>query len=423
MARGISTVGTTEEEALESVLDEHPELKIVACERIDLSDIPLRQPGPKDHWAIAFEDSDPSQFIQDDDPIGKIKNEVRHFYKAMVEDPERLSSGLTEGPFTCPICSKRINLELPPDWVQRRMDPRAKVFSKRPECGQKLFRHRGDPRDSWNVDTSTSKVNAVEPEPPGKGLGTRRACIFCGAEDQKVSKEHLWSKWMSEHVEGSSGGTSGRIRSAGTSKITSRNDWPSTGFDREISGPCKHCNEGWMAALEDEAAPLLIPMLYNEEVTLRPEEQRTVARWVTLKVLVAQEGHGDMKRVIPRERYRLFYADRSLPIGAQVWIGRYNGAGAWPTNYQYRELYITMQGHDEPPSPNAYLVGFTIGYLAFLYWGHEIERGPVADTRQVASYLTQVWPATGLAKWPPLGLMEADGLEFVMKRFPIQGWI
>ena len=53
----------------------------------------------------------------------------------------------------------------------------------------------------------------------------------------------------------------------------------------------------------------------------------------------------------------------------------------------------------------------------------QISRGPAADISQVTPYLTQVWPATGVAKWPPPGLMEADGLQFVIERFPIQGWI
>ena len=99
MARGMSTVGATREEALESVLREHPDLKIVGCERIDLSDIPFRQPPPKDHWAIAFEDPNPGEFVQDNDPIGKVTNEVRALYASMAKDLQRLSSGLTEGPF------------------------------------------------------------------------------------------------------------------------------------------------------------------------------------------------------------------------------------------------------------------------------------------------------------------------------------
>ena len=425
MARGISTVGRTEEEAIASLLDGHPELKVIACEQIDLSDIPLRAPIDKPHWAIAFEDPDPSKFIQDADPIAKIRAEVRHTYETLARDPEELVTGTIEGPFTCPACSDEVNLELPPGRIRRRMPPGAKLYARCPECNTKLFCRHGNRVERWQVDHASPRVRAAEPqepEPPGRGLGVRRACIFCGAEDEKISKEHLWSKWMREYVEGSSGGTSSRIRSEGAVKVASKEDWPISGFDREISGPCKRCNESWMGDIEREVAPLLIPMLHNEEVVLRPLEQRTIARWATLKMLVAQEAHTGIKRVIPRDRYRLFYTNRSLSIGAQVWIGRYNGGGSWPTNYRFQPLFCTMPEEEETPFPNAYLLGFTVGYLAFLYWGHEMRHGPVADTGQIADYLTQIWPATGVAKWPPPTLMEADGLDFVMDRFPINRW-
>ncbi len=177
-----------------------------------------------------------------------------------------------------------------------------------------------------------------------------------------------------------------------------------------------------MNDLEQEAAPILIPMLHNEKVEMRPPEQRTVARWGTLKLLVAQELHPSLDRIIDPSRYRRFYVDRSLPTSAQIWLGRYSGAGPWPTNYRFQALFVTMHGQDEAPLPNAYLAGFTIGYLAFVYWGHEFRYGAVADTSQIDGYLTQIWPATGIAHWPPPDLMEADGLDFVLDRFPINRW-
>lgn len=172
---------------------------------------------------------------------------------------------------------------------------------------------------------------------------------------------------MREHVEASSGGTSSRIHVKDRIKVASKDEIPIGGFNREISGPCKRCNETWMNELEREAAPTLIPMLHNEKVELRPEEQRAVARWATLKLLIAQELHPSLERIIDPSRYRQFYVDRSLPTGAQIWLGRYSSAGPWPTNYRFQALFMTMHGQDETPLPNAYLAGFTIGYLAFVY--------------------------------------------------------
>ena len=92
---------------------------------------------------VVFEDPDPSKFIQDADPIAKVTAEVRHTYELMASDPHSMPTAVIEGPFTCPSCHAKVNLTLPPDHVQRRLPPRAKVFTECPECGVKLFRRRG----------------------------------------------------------------------------------------------------------------------------------------------------------------------------------------------------------------------------------------------------------------------------------------
>jgi hypothetical protein len=371
MARGISTVGSTETEAIRSVLKGHPELKVVACVQIDLGDIPLRAPIKTPHWVVVFEDPDPSKFVQDADSIAKVTAEVRHTYEQMASDPHGMPTAVIEGPFTCPACQSQVNLTLPPDRVQSRLPTNAKVFAECPECARRLFRRRGADWDDWRLDDRPRPdlSSLREPKAPGQGLSERRACLFCGAEDQKISKEHLWSKWIRDHVEASSSTTSNRTHVKDRIKIESNDEIPVGGFDREVSGPCKRCNETWMNELEGEAAPLLIPMLHNEEIVLRPEEQRTLARWTTLKLLVAQELHPSLQRIVDSSRYRQFYVDRSLPSGAQVWLGRYSGAGPWPTNYRFQVLFMTMHGQDEPPLPNAYLAGFTIRLPGFCLLG------------------------------------------------------
>lgn len=429
MARGIWTSADTAEEARDAFLREHPDATVVACEPIDIGDIPLTRPPESPLWALAFEDPDPSQFLQDADPIGKARRNALELWGTIATDPEQLSTGVLEGKFTCPGCGASVMLELPPDRVRQRPGFGPTVFSRCPECQVRLRRHKTDPPDAWRVVKQSPRqpgsTKTGELERPGMGLGIRRACVFCGAEDQKISKEHLWSRWMGKYVEGgddTSIGTS-RALASDTGEVKRLEEWREPAFGRKIAGPCKPCNEGWMERIEAEARPFLIPMLRNQPVDLNPEAQRAVARWATLKLLIAQLGHGHDKQWVHRDRYRLFYIDRSLPTGASVWLGRYSGAGPWPTAYHCREFYLTPNGGEEPDTPNAYLTAFSIGYLAFLYWGNELRRGPTPDVSRISSYLTQIWPATGVISWPPPDLLEADGLDFAMSRFPIRGWI
>lgn len=429
VARGIWTSADTAEEAREAFLREHPDRTVIACEPINIEEIRLSRPLDSSLWAIAFEDPDPSEFLQDADPIAKARRDALDLWGTIATDPEQLSTGVVEGEFTCPACGEGVMLELPPDRVRQRPGFGPAIFSECPECRVRLHRRKTDPRDAWRVVEPSARpaggTAAGEPRRPGEGLGSRRACVFCGAEDQKISKEHLWSQWMGKYVEGGEDRSIGksRVLAGETGKVKQVERWREPAFGQEIAGPCKPCNEGWMERIEAEARPSLIPMLRNQPVDLKPEAQRAVARWATLKLLVAHLGHGRDRQWIPRDRYRLFYVDRSLPGGASIWLGRYSGAGAWPTAYGCRELYLTPNGGQEPDTPNSYLAAFSIGYLAFFYWGHELRLGPIADVSRIRPYLTQIWPATAVARWPPADLLDADGLDFVMSRFPIRGWI
>jgi hypothetical protein len=190
----------------------------------------------------------------------------------------------------------------------------------------------------------------------------------------------------------------------------------------EVAAPCTKCNEGWMEDLETETQPILTPMLLDQEIALNPQAQRTLAQWATLRVMMAQHAHPTDNRSIPDESYARFYVSRALPAGAQVWIGRYSGAGAWPTNYQHTDLHASLAGRPPPSRPNGYLVAFSIGYVAFFYWGHEIENGPsrVNIGELLAPYLVPIWPATGNVRWPPKGLLGANDLGAIMRAFPIK---
>ncbi len=248
--------------------------------------------------------------------------------------------------------------------------------------------------------------------------------MFCGAEDQKISKEHLWSKWMGAHVQPAGGGsnTKSRLLATKTGRVEKSETWPEAPFGQEISGPCKRCNESWMEQIEAEARPSLILMLEDRAVEHRPEAQRAIARWATLKLLVAHLGHPPEKQSIPAARYRQFLSTARCPP-ARVWLARYGGAGAWPTDYRYLQLFLTMNGGIETELSNGYLAAFSVGHLTFFYWGNEFDRGPIPEVTRVDSHLRSAWPATGTASWPPKRSLDGDGIRYVMDRFPVDCWV
>jgi hypothetical protein len=306
MARGIGILAPDAETARERFLAEAPDRKVIAVTSLDISDIPLRVPFDEPYWAVAFEDPDPDKFLQDADPIAKATRDVREGLQTMVADPEALTTGMVEGNVVCPGCGETVHLELPPEDLVRRPDFGPFLYTRCPECRADLVGPKGPGRIDWRVRPAPAQISHVDaPAALGRGRGERRACVFCGAEDRKISKEHLWSKWMATYVD-PSGGTANRksrILSTKTGQVKGSKSWPEAAFGQEVSGPCKLCNEGWMEQVEDEARPFLIPMLEDRKTELRPEGQRAVVRWATLKLLAAHLGHPAEKQSIPAARF------------------------------------------------------------------------------------------------------------------------
>jgi hypothetical protein len=251
---------------------------------------------------------------------------------------------------------------------------------------------------------------------------TRRPCVFCEATDRKLSNEHVWPRWLRDHIELGTGPPIGHSRIHATSRgepisETTRSAIP---IDWQVKAPCKPCNEGWMERLETETRPILIPMLEDRTVVLGGREQGILARWATLRTLVAQHGHPAGKQAIPAETYHRFYQSRELPMGAQIWTGRYGGAGAWPTDYHHLELFQSGPDRPEPERPNSYVVAFSVGYVAFLYWGHELKGGLRLDLSNLAPYFLPIWPTGAPVRWPPPGVIGAGELEAVIRGLPIE---
>lgn len=246
--------------------------------------------------------------------------------------------------------------------------------------------------------------------------------MFCGATDRKLSNEHVWPRWLRNYIELGTGPPIGhsRIHATSSGQTLSEATWSAIPIDWQVKAPCKFCNEGWMERLEAETRPILIPMLEDRAVVLDEPSQDKLSRWATLRMLMAQHGHPPNKQPVLAETYHRFFRSGAPPVGAQIWTGRYSGAGAWPTNYHHVELFFSGQNRPEPVHPNGYAVAFSVGYVAFLYWGHELHDGPAIDLGGLAPYFVPIWPAVPSVEWPPTGLIGAGGLEGAIRRLPIE---
>jgi hypothetical protein len=69
---------------------------------------------------------------------------------------------------------------------------------------------------------------------------------------------------------------------------------------------CAKCNNGWMASLEGQVKPYLSKMLVGQNVRLRSNAQRDLARWC-LKTVIVMEHFDPKNPLIPKAHYHDFY--------------------------------------------------------------------------------------------------------------------
>lgn len=147
--------------------------------------------------------------------------------------------------------------------------------------------------------------------PAGQASQQQRACVFCGATP--VTKEHVWPQWLSRedwaellHRAGDDlpqlrlgigampDGTTGVVnflKDRGRSASVARH---------VVKAACASCNNGWMAALEAEAKPVLLKYGEQRHAQLTEWERTVLCRWL-LKSAAVFEVDDPYSAVLPVE--------------------------------------------------------------------------------------------------------------------------
>lgn len=138
-----------------------------------------------------------------------------------------------------------------------------------------------------------------------------RSCVFCGA--RPVTREALIPKWLRKLLKERTG--------AAFDRTPGRKPWVMSLLTTVRRQVCAACNNGWMSELENEAKPVLTPMLLDETSVLSPRQQVTLAKWAMKFVMVASAGTD----TFPTESYERFRNHR-LPLrGTAIWTAYYAG--------------------------------------------------------------------------------------------------
>ena len=246
---------------------------------------------------------------------------------------------------------------------------------------------------------------------------SRRACVFCGATDQKITREHILPEWVLETVPMPASGkhTVRHQFHPQAGKEPTRN-WTTTDrLDLQVSGPCEPCNNGWMSELENEAKPCLLPMMEGRHRTYYADGQDRIARWVLKTALMSMLAGEDADlRAFARLECSRFFAERRPTPWTQIWTGASN----FTTGGLFHAFNLDFTYTDETPA-HYYAVAMRISQAIFQIVGPKVQEGKVVlNFRGVLSMgLTPFWPINPPVTYAPRAALTDENIEVMADLF------
>jgi hypothetical protein len=238
-----------------------------------------------------------------------------------------------------------------------------------------------------------------------------RQCLFC--DNTANSREHIWPEWVLNRL---------NVRDVIRQKMGKDPELLLPNPAQKVKAVCKPCNEGWMHDLEQTNIPLIGNLMQDVALSLNGLQQYHIATWAVKMSMI-----GDF---LGRKHRPLFFSQSereqvrvatNLPERTAVWIGRYNfpdhigiwGTNSWSLDKTVHALVTTvLAGH---------LIVQSVTLQCTDKWqGTELRVTPAPSPQPWSELLTEIWPTTVSAQWPPRFSFKDEGklaLSRVVRRY------
>jgi hypothetical protein len=242
--------------------------------------------------------------------------------------------------------------------------------------------------------------------------------VFCGADDRRLSDEHVFADWITD-VAG--------FRGKPVSHYLDRYDGTVVEFRREpfqskVKVVCEPCNNGWMSGLETRTKPVLGPMIIGQEQMLRTRDQRLLAFWAVKTALMVEHLVVPAARVIPESAYRALY-EAGQPDPRQLVLlshRTHTGPGTRLVHsIKQRINHLEMTPEVADANRDAigrwleagecmYRITFAVGAVVFLVFGHTFPIRVGVGIPAVGP-VVRIWTVSGRFTWPSTPSVESIG--------------
>jgi hypothetical protein len=168
--------------------------------------------------------------------------------------------------------------------------------------------------------------------------------------------------------------------------------------------------------VEDPARSILKDVLAGKSLILLPDQQRKIAAWAALKVMVAEYGIGEYITTHHTQRRRMMRSQSPPERGWGVWIGAYKRK-AWP-NYWTSTPFLVLPDDRAAKRPDK-IATFYNGQASTLAIGElfvVVIRSPKEDLPRRYVFrppdngtLFRIWPPTTTnIRWPGKIMSDRD---------------
>jgi hypothetical protein len=183
-----------------------------------------------------------------------------------------------------------------------------------------------------------------------------------------------------------------------------------------------------MSELEQAVQPFLGSMLLNEHgVELDADQQRNLARWAIIKILLLELS---MRQQHSRRRTNLGYSPSPAELAwlathsaprprSRVRLGAFDAGGQVATSTQ--AMLLTADGGPAGPLPS-HVTTMTLGYVLMQVFSIDYV---IADAQELPAFdasplppidqaLVQIWPAAHqVVRWPPPADVSIRSIRFI----------
>jgi hypothetical protein len=200
--------------------------------------------------------------------------------------------------------------------------------------------------------------------------------------------------------------------------------WEGNAFTHTVRDFCASCNNGWMAATEEEVKALISGAMRGEPMALSVPDQYLLATWAVKTALVIARAIPGGATLVPAELYAWFGANRVPPPRSVVSLGYYvggeaaDGGGAWPLSVHLYGANLVQAGHERDDGTNAFNCTFAVGHLAFCVFVPHLAGDPDVGEPALSPHRVKIWPSQTERSWPPKNPMNDELLKADAQLFP-----